>query len=189
MNLDHQIKTSDRSWTTPDYVTLGAFAEVGSDKKTLVHDADGNPTGATTNSEISAVGAHVALDWKMIGVDVGAMGLKLPDDSGTFLMPRLGLRLGIPQFYVSATVLSGSPIISDGNTVNAGVGTQLGSAQFWAGLGGIAQEGSQGVGIFRAGYNFKPVVLHFTLQGDIQSNHAHSENYGVSAGLEFRLPK
>lgn len=181
--MDRRIQTSkegEGNWITPQYVTLGLFGQVGSDQKI-------NETyGDVTTLSMSAGGMHAALDWQWIGLDLGVLALDLPDIKPGVL-PRAGLRLGPPIFYVSSSFMEGSPLYSDGNYINVGIGTSQGPLQLWAGLGGGPPvQGAEPVGILRMRYNFKPVTLGLTFEhGDPSGK---EKNYGIAANLEFRLP-
>jgi hypothetical protein len=187
VSVDHRIPMGGRG----NYVTIGAFGEAGSDQKTLVHDDEGGAVGTTTTGVISTLGAHMGLDWKWFGIDLGAQALRLPDfDNSTSMFSRASLRIGPPGFYVSSSFLEGHPLLSDGAMLNVGAGTHFGSTQVWAGSG-IGPQGLA-VGILRARFDFSPIALGLTLQGNPNSRSRYSpglaNDYGMSAGLEFRLP-
>lgn len=200
--VDHRVATIPPtevpwSWLKPRYVTFGAFGELGANRKTVgsSHNFDSTTSEITTSEAIEVGGLHLALDWKWAGVDMGGMAINLPDlpDYDKSIMPRVGLRIGPPVFYVSSTIAAGLPLLSDGGLLNLGIGSSLGAAQFWAGHG--EGTGDMDVEILRMGYNFNPVSLNLTMQGDLVGNFPQlsqlkslKNDYGMALRLEFRLP-
>lgn len=190
VSLDHRFqikKEGEESWITPAFFTFGGFTQVGSDERTGYGTSEDL---STTSIGISTLGFHGELDWQWVGLDLGVLAADVPGGESPVL-PRLGLRIGPPVFYVSSSFAEGLPLYSDGNVINLGIGTCIGPAQFLAGWGGPVEDGAHAQGIVRMRYNFKPVTIGLTLQSGgapHSSDLISKENYGVSAVVEVRLP-
>jgi hypothetical protein len=120
----------------PGHVTLTAIGDairedievialdtVASDGDGTWRPASGEPTLGSRNTAIGyAAGAKVGLDWKWLGMELGAsansyrkrQGEEGEDGGLPPIMPILGLRLGdADRVYASLEVMEASPIVSN----------------------------------------------------------------------------
>ena len=187
LTLDRRVqvkKEGEGSWLKPRYTSFGVFGQLGSNQRIDV-ESSSSPADL---SDVNAVGIHAGADWQWVGLDLGVFGNGI-SRMDTPVLPRAGVRIGPPIFYVSSSFAEGVPLYSDGSMFNMGLGTCFHNAQIWAGFGGPVDEGAKGMGIVRLQYRFDPVTLGLTLEkGSSETKYPMSENYGVAGGLEFRLP-
>ena len=165
-----------------------------------IRDLGEEPDGSRLTTFGYMLGLHTGLDWRWLGLSAGgtlisygeivegrdALNINWGTNSEPDFMPSYGFRLGdLNLVYASADLFASSPIASGGAFGTAGIGGKIHSTRIWAGYGLWPFE--DGMAILRMDHPYGHVNISASAEVS-QKNYSQGENYGISLGVEFRLP-
>ena len=177
---------SSQVWIKPRYLSIGIYGGLESDyeTKTIIHARDENNytwTEYRSNKELrSAVGAHLAFDWKYFGMDYSCLFSLENDAIEEPVVPGLGIRIG-NKVYFTASVFDHPQ--SATNLAAIGMGFKNEKNQYWFGL-------TQGFPTTFLTYRFQHQFKLGTLGLGLQTAPwgASGFDYGLSVNFQNRLP-
>jgi hypothetical protein len=178
----------------PERTTIGAYGNWVQEKLFLIREDGGAPEnpGPPKEDNGASFGAYAQFDWRLLGLQIGAINLGEWDTDGQIhdnrFLPTAEVRLGPEYIFASAALLSSTPVLSGGGGLTGGVGGRKGNTRVWGGISAFpSRENSLSL---KLSQKIGPAILSFAGQWALEeSNYDASHEHGLSLGLDIPLSK
>jgi hypothetical protein len=178
----------------PGKTTVGAYGDWVQEELVLIREDGGRPDRPVTPKKDngSSFGAYAQFDWRLFGLEMGALNLGSWDADEEYhdnrFVPTAEVRLGPEYFFASTAFFSGAPVLSGGGGVAGGVGGRLGGTRIWGGLSTFpARENCLS---FKVSQKLGPAYLGMAGQWAFKaSGYDGNHEHGISLGLDIPLSK
>ncbi len=177
----------------PGKTTVGVYGNWVQEEILLIREEGSAPGNATPEeSNGASFGAYTQFDWRLFGLQIGAMSLSQWDfgeeNRGYQFLPSAEVRLGPEYLFASTSLFSSDPIKSGGGGWMAGLGGRIKGTRVWGGYSVfpirnncLALKLSQKLG---------PANLSFAGQWALEAaRYDATREYGLSLGLDIPLSK
>lgn len=177
----------------PGKTTVGAFGNWVQEDVLLVREEGSTPSNATPEKSSGATfGAYAQFDWRLFGLQMGAMNLSEWDfgaqNRRNRFLPSAEVRLGPEYLFAGTSLFSSTPVKSGEGGWTAGLGGRIWGTRIWGGYS-VFPTRNNGLGL-KLSQKIGTAYLSFAGQWALEaSRYDATREHGLSLGLDIPLSK